>query len=131
MDADIIATLLQENDTLRVNEADLQKKVKELHLYSQELHVKLIDNKKKLLEEEEISQILSKRIEILEEENYKIKMDFRTYVEKMQIYLQTEYDGPVKEENDEIVYEKPNLARSTNQHEWTSQEKDIIYSLEY
>ena len=131
MDADIIATLLQENDTLRVNEADLQKKVKELHLYSQELHVKLIDNKKKLLEEEEISQILSKRIEILEEENYKIKIDFRTYVEKMQIYLQTEYDGPVKEENDEIVFEKPNLARSTNQHEWTSQEKDIIYSLEY
>ena len=131
MDADIIATLLQENDTLRVNEADLQKKVKELHLYSQELHVKLIDNKKKLLEEEEISQILSKRIEILEEENYKIKIDFRTYVEKMQIYLQTEYDGPVKEENDEIVFEKPNLARSTNQHEWTRQEKDIIYSLEY
>ena len=131
MDADIIATLLQENDTLRVNEADLQKKVKELHLYSQELNVKLIDNKKKLLEEEEISQILSKRIEILEEENYKIKMDFRTYVEKMQIYLQTEYDGPVKEENDEIVFEKPNLARSTNQHEWTRQEKDIIYSLEY
>ena len=131
MDADIIATLLQENDTLCVNEADLQKKVKELHLYSQELHVKLIDNKKKLLEEEEISQILSKRIEILEEENYKIKIDFRTYVEKMQIYLQTEYDGPVKEENDEIVFEKPNLARSTNQHEWKRQEKDIIYSLEY
>ena len=78
---------------------------------------------------------------------------FRSYVEKMQIYLQTEYVGIVKEEplqdvkpiqevnnepikepiNDEILYEKPNLSRSTNQHEWTKDEwtNDILYPLDF
>lgn len=160
MDEDIIATLIQENDMLRVNQAELQKTADDLRVYSEEL---LKNNEKmrqyskqlrsKLIEEEEMSQVLSKRIEILEKEMYDVKIDFRSYVEKMQIYLQTEYVGIVKEEplqdvkpiqevnnepikepiNDEILYEKPNLSRSTNQHEWTKDEwtNDILYPLDF
>jgi len=141
MDEDIIATLIQENDMHRISQAELQKTADDLRLYSEELrenNEKMREYSKqlrtKLIEEEEISQVLSKRIEILEKEMYNVKIEFRTYVEKMQIYLETEYKEPIKDVepvkdvepiheetiNDEIMYEKPSLTRSTNQHEWTN-----------
>jgi len=147
MDEDIIATLIQENDMHRISQAELQKTADDLRLYSEELrenNEKMREYSKqlrlKLIEEEEISQVLSKRIEILEKEMYDVKIEFRTYVEKMQIYLETEYKEPVKDVepikdvepvkdvepiheetiNDEIMYEKPSLTRSTNQHEWSN-----------
>jgi len=160
MDEDIIATLIQENDMHRISQAELQKTVDDLRLYSEELrenNEKMREYSKqlrtKLIEEEEISQVLSKRIEILEKEMYDVKLDFRSYVEKMQIYLQTEYNGSVKHDkvineepineepinkepineepiHDEILYEKPHLSRSTNQHEWT-ESADILYRLDF
>lgn len=98
MDSEIIATLIQENE-------DLNKK--------------LIKTEQRLKDEEEISEVLSRRIHIIEQE-------FRMYVEKMQIYLQTEYKEPNEDfiiekeiaRSIDINYEKPNLYRSTNEHEW-------------
>ena len=120
MDEDIIATLIQENDMLRVNQAELQKTADDLRVYSEEL---LKNNEKmrqyskqlrsKLIEEEEMSQVLSKRIEILEKEMYDVKIDFRSYVEKMQIYLQTEYVGIVKEERPQEIFARlPSIKKS-------------------
>jgi hypothetical protein len=106
MDSEIIATLIQENE-------DLNKK--------------LIKTERMLKDEEEISEVLSRRIHIIEQE-------FRSYVEKMQIYLQTEY----KQSNEDFIqekeiarstdiYKKPNLYRSTNEHEWTTE--DILTNI--
>ena len=111
MDSEIIATLIQENEDLR----------------------------KKLEEEEEISKVLSQRIQNVEQ-------DFRKYVEKMHLYLsyfsigertkmakalndsksneatlkEASTEEACNEEayNDEIGYDKPKLFRSTNEHEW-------------
>ena len=124
MDAEIIATLIQENEDTRtaldnankelqkaLNDATKQLKEsnKELGYIQKENeeirhHYTILLNK--LKEEEEISGVLSKRIEYLEE-------DFKKYVEKMQMFL---YKS--NEYRDEVLYEKPQLSRSTNQHEW-------------
>lgn len=127
MDSEIIATLIQENE---------------------ELNKKVIETERRLKDEEEITEVLSKRIHYIEQE-------YRRYVEKMQIYLQTEYKEPIQyipekeitrsnndlpnigsiditysgEYNDEILYEKPNLSRSTNEHEWSTYNEQI-YPLE-
>lgn len=135
MDTDIIATLIQENDELRKENDELRKENDEL---SKENDVLLKNNddlakdisslkienhqiKKELEDEIEISTVLSRRIHIIEQ-------DFRQYVEKMNIYLsykQETYNEEVVE-NDEILYEKPQLSRSTNLHEWSGE----IYPLE-
>jgi len=110
MDSEIIATLIQENE---------------------ELNKKLIKAEQRLKDEEEITEVLSQRIHFIEQE-------YRRYVEKMQIYLQTEYKQPnedciIEKEIARSIdtYEKPNLCRSTNEHEWTTEDNwTNIVSLE-
>jgi chromosome segregation ATPase len=142
MDAEIIATLIQDNEVTRTELQDtrndlqdtrtelqdtrtelqesrdaLNDATKELKEANKELRYIQKENEEirehytllldKLREEEEITKVLSKRIEYLEQ-------DFKKYVEKMQLFLS--YKS--KEYNDEVLYEKPPLSRSTNQHEW-------------
>lgn len=150
MDSDIIATLIQENEDSRNlldhTTKELHNKTKELNDKSKELHhtskqlehitheLEYISKENeeirehytlilgKLRDEEEISKVLSKRIEIVEQ-------DFRRYVEKMQIYL-SYTQKPIEPINDEIGYEKPSLYRSTNQHEWNYETDTLICSLD-
>ena len=137
MDTEIIATLIQDNEDTR---AALDNANKELHesrdellntrkelkeattelQYIQKENEEIRENYtlllKKLRDEEEISILLSKRIEIVEQE-------FKQYVEKMQLFLS--YKKEEEANNEEVLYEKPQLYRTTNQHEW-----DHIYPLE-
>jgi hypothetical protein len=168
MDSEIIATLIheneqgniknvtlnEENDTLNeeiqaLNEEnkalcqDVRTLCEEVHTLEKENEALEKENeliKRRLANEEEISIVLSKRVELIEQ-------DFRKYVEKMQIYLsymsekihtkeQTDTKDTIEQLPiersinlyDEIVYEKPHLYRSTNLHEWTNE--DMIYPLE-
>ena len=123
MDTDIIATLIQDNEDTRTALDNVNKELKEATTelqYIQKENEEIRENYtlllKKLRDEEEISILLSKRIEIVEQE-------FKQYVEKMQLFLS--YKKNEEANNDEVLYEKPQLYRTTNQHEW-----DHIYPLE-
>jgi hypothetical protein len=134
MDTEIIATLIEENDITRKALDNANKELQESRdellnarkEASKELQYIQKENEeiretytlllKKLRDEEEISIILSKRIEIVEQ-------DFKKYVEKMSLFLRYKDDDANKD--DEVLYEKPQLYRTTNQHEW-----DHIYPLE-
>ena len=150
MDSEIIATLIHENEQGNIKNETLNKEIhtireendtlsEEIQALCQDLRTLNQENqelseeneliKRKLADEEEISIVLSKRIELVEQ-------DFRRYVEKMQLYLSYKKSNEKQieerlidnEYNDEIIYEKPKLCRSTNIHEWRND--DMIYSLE-
>ena len=123
MDTEIIATLIQDNEDTRTALDNVNKELKEATTelqYIQKENEEIRENYtlllKKLRDEEEISILLSKRIEIVEQE-------FKQYVEKMQLFLS--YKKEEEANNEEVLYEKPQLYRTTNQHEW-----DHIYPLE-
>jgi chromosome segregation ATPase len=124
-----IQALCQDLRTLNQDNKELSQENKYLSKENQELSEENELIKRKLADEEEISIVLSKRIELVEQ-------DFRRYVEKMQLYLSYKKSNEKQieerlidnEYNDEIVYEKPKLCRSTNIHEWIND--DMIYSLE-
>ena len=145
MDTEIIATLIhkneeiikeneeirKENEEIRSEYEEIRKENKEIRKENEEIRSEYDKLQQRLLEEEEISILLSKRIKIVEQ-------DFCRYVEKMRLYLSytkesrnSEYISDNKftneYENDEILYEKPQLSRSTNLHEWTH---DDNYPLE-
>ena len=123
MDSEIIATLIHKNEQVLMDNTQINIKNKELIQENEVLKKENEKIKKRLTDEEEISILLSKRIQIVEE-------DFRKYVEKMQIYLsylphiknESYNDETINEYNDEIIYEKPHLSRSTNLHEWMNDE---------
>ena len=129
-----VQALCQDLRTLNQDNKELSQENKYLSKENQELSEENELIKRKLADEEEISIVLSKRIELVEQ-------DFRRYVEKMQLYLSYKKSNEKQieeilieerqiynEYNDEIVYEKPKLCRSTNIHEWIND--DMIYSLE-
>jgi predicted transcriptional regulator len=147
-----IQALNEENQALCQDVRTMAKEVQTLQKENEELCQENELIKRRLADEEEISIVLSKRVELVEQ-------DFRKYVEKMQIYLsymsekiQTVHDKeqsytiertdtiersdtierlPIERSinsYDEILYEKPQLYRSTNLHEWTIDE--MIYPLE-
>lgn len=138
MDAEIIATLIQDNEVTRTELQDTRNDLQDTRIELQESRDALNDATKelkeankelryiqkeneeirehytllldKLREEEEITKVLSKRIEYLEQ-------DFKKYVEKMQLFLSYK-SKEYNDYSDEVLYEKPPLSRSTNQHEW-------------
>jgi chromosome segregation ATPase len=138
MDAEIIATLIQDNEVTRTELQDTRNDLQDTRTELQESRDALNDATKqlkeankelryiqkeneeirehytllldKLREEEEITKVLSKRIEYLEQ-------DFKKYVEKMQLFLSYK-SKEYNDYSDEVLYEKPPLSRSTNQHEW-------------